>query len=130
MSDFHKEAKHKAFALLFDSHKIEELYKKRDCGLPYFIVKDKEEKRIFSMVQSAADLSHASMHHFEDAVHCVFFCKSLEEEILLRSGLITYTPQGAAICSGCLAKAILTCQEQLEVLKDIQEMSKTYAAKL
>lgn len=130
MSNFHKETEHKAFAMLFDSCNIEDKYKNQKTNIPYFIVKDKEEKRIFSMVQSAADLSHAAIHHFEDAVHCVFFPKSLEEEILLRSGLITYTPQGAAICSGCLAKAILICQEQLEVLKDIQEMSKVYESKL
>lgn len=130
MSNFHKEAEHKAFALLFDSHKIETQYKNHDSGLPYFIIKDKEEKRMLSMVQSAANLSHAAIHHFEDAVHCVFFAQSLEEQILLKSGLISFKPQGAAVCSGCLAKAILTCQEQLEVLKDIQEATKQYAAKL
>lgn len=48
----------------------------------------------------------------------------------MQIGIIKIVPNGIAICPTCLAKAIQTCEENLIVLKDIQEATKQYATNL
>lgn len=56
MTEFSKSEDHgQAFALLFDSFQIETKFKER-TSLPYRIIKDKEEKRISSMLTTAGEI--------------------------------------------------------------------------
>lgn len=127
MSDFHKNEDHgTAFAILYDSHKIENKFKDR-TELRYVIVKDKEEKRISSMVESAGDIGASFVHLQKAAICCVAIARTEEEGILMQLGMIPSNVGGVAICPACLAKAILTCEENLAVLRDIQEATKAYA---
>lgn len=130
MSEFHKEQKHIGFALLYDSYNIEEKFKRHVSGIPYFVIKDKEEKRISAMLDSAIILGNAFQSRQASAISCVAIARNDDEHLAMQLGIIPVKPQGLNICLGCLAKAIDNCQEQLEVLKDIQEMTKTYAIKL
>lgn len=129
MSDFHKEAEHTGFALLFDSHKIEEKFKNA-VQIDYFVIKDKEENRITSMMATAQELGHSHIHYRNSALSAVAIARTYEEAVIMQTGLVPITPQGLNICTTCLAKAILACEEELAVLKDIQQAVKEYAAKL
>ena len=127
MSKFHTPEDHgTAFALLYDSHKVEAKFKDR-TELRYAVIKDKEETRISSMVESAGDIGAAFMDLQKTAICCVALASSQEEAVLMQIGLVKSQISGVAICPTCLAKAILTCEENLAVLKDLQEAIKVYA---
>lgn len=130
-NQFHKPEDHgRAFALLFDSYKIEAKFKERAKDFPYSIIKDKEEKRISSMLNSAGEIGAEFISLQTSAVCAVAIARSADEAFLMHAGAIRIIPNGIAICPTCLAKAILTCEENLTVLKDIQEATKQYAIKL
>lgn len=126
MSEFHKEENHNAVALLFDSCKIEEKFKSRS-DLRYVIVNGKEENRLAGMLSSAGHLASSFSEHQKSAIACVAIAKNDDEAIAMTLGFMKVTPQGLAVCSGCLAKAIAVGEENLAVLKDIQEATKVYA---
>lgn len=130
MSQFHKEQDHgKAFALLFDSYKIEDKFKER-TSLPYSVIKDKEEKRISSMLATAGEIGAEFIHLQLSAVSAIALARTANEALSMQVGLTKIIPNGIAICPTCLAKAIQVCEENLIVLKDIQEATKQYATKL
>ncbi len=126
MSEFHKEESHNAVAILFASCKIEKMFKERS-GLRHVVVRDKEENRLAGMLSSAGNLAASFSEHQRSAIACVAIARSEEEYIAMSLGEMKINPQGIAICAGCLAKAIATCEENLAVLKDIQEATKAYA---
>ena len=123
---FHTEEEHNAVAILFDSCKIERLFKERS-GLRHVVVKDKEENRLSGMLSSAGNLAASFSEHQRSAIACVAIARSEEEYVAMSLGAMQITPQGIAICAGCLAQAIAVCEENLAVLKDIQEATKVYA---
>lgn len=124
---FHKPENHgKAFALLFNSHSIESKFKER-TPLPYSIIKDKEEKRIASMLEIAGELGAQFIHLQLAAVSAIAIARTVDEALLMQVGAVKIIPSGIAICPTCLAKAIYTCEENLIVLKDIQEATRQYA---
>lgn len=127
-SQFHKEEDHgKAFVLLFDScPDIEKKFKAR-TELPYLIIKDKEEKRISSMLDTAGQIGARFYHLQMAAISVVALARTFEEAILMEAGALKIIPNGIAICPTCLSKAIQVCEENLIVLKDIQEATKQYA---
>lgn len=129
MSDFHTEEKHKALSLLFDSSKIEKRYKE-NVGLPYLVVVGKEENRIESMVRSASELGKCFTEYKTGALAVVCMANSYEEGVMMHAGLLPVTVQGVSLCLGCMSKAIQACEEQLEVLRDIEKLAKDYEAKL
>lgn len=127
MSEFHKPEDHgRAFALLFDSFHIEAKFKER-TSLPYSIIKDKEEKRISSMLDTAGEIGAQFIHLQLAAVSAIAIARTVDEAMLMTIGAIKIIPNGVAICPTCLAKAIQVCEENLIVLKDIQEATKQYA---
>lgn len=132
MSHFHKEDEHtKLFVLLFNSCNIEEKFKERTQGtIPYVILKDKDEKRMSSMLHSAGEIGAHFISLQTSAVSAIAMARSEEEAIAMTLGLIKLSPNGLAICKTCLEKAILTCEENLAVLKDIKEATEQYAPKL
>lgn len=130
MNDFHKEDKHRAVALLFDSCKIEQAYREGKHKLPWFVIKDKEENRIYSMMLSEEEMRNETSIHHASSLGCISLAPNAETELAMRMGLVHVQPQGVAICPQCLAKAISAAEEHLIVLKDIQEMINVYAAKL
>lgn len=106
MSQFHKPEEHgQAFALLFDSYKIEAKFKER-TSLPYSIIKDKEEKRISSMLATAGEIGAQFIQLQLAAISAVALAKTTDEAILMQIGAIQIIPNGVAICPTCLAKAI------------------------
>jgi len=125
VNDFHAEEEHNAVAILFDSFKIEEKFKSRS-GLRYVVVKDKEEKRLSGMLSSVGELGLSFKELQHSAIACVAIATSPEEAAAMHMGLIKLVPNGIAVCAGCLTKAIATCEENLAVLKDIQEATKVY----
>lgn len=130
MSDFHKEMEHTGFALLYSSANIEEKYKETIREMPCFILCEKDEKRWAAMVTSADDLLKEFRANARSALGSIAIAKTYEEMLLIEVGAIRPKSQGFCICLACLSKAILACEEQLTVLKDIQEATKEYAAKL
>lgn len=127
MSEFHTPEDHgSAFAILYDSYKVEEKFKDK-TELRYVIVKDKEEKRISSMIESAGEIGTSFANLQKAAICCVAIAKNEDMAALMSLGLIPANISGVAICPTCLAKAIITCEENLAVLKDIQEATKVYA---
>ncbi len=127
MSQFHNEETHKAFVLLFDSCKIEHKFKSRS-ELPYTVITgEKEERRLASMLTSVGEIGILFKELQHSAIACVAIAKSEDEAIAIGLGLIKIVPQGLAICTGCLDRAIKACEENLAVLKDIQEATKAYA---
>ena len=128
MTDFHKPEDHgRAFALLFDScTDIEKKFKER-TSLPYSMIKDKEEKRISSMLDTASEIGAQFIHLQLAAISAVAIARTVDEALLMQMGAIKIIPNGIAICPTCLAKAIQVCEENLIVLKDIQEATKQYA---
>lgn len=130
MSQFYKEETHEqAFALLFDSFQIESKFKER-TSLPYRIIKDKEEKRISSMLATAGEIGAQFISLQLAAVSAIAMAKSGDEAIAMQIGIIKIIPSGVAICPTCLSKAIQVCEENLAVLKDIQEATKQYATNI
>lgn len=132
MSNFHKEAEHMGFALLFDSFKIEDKFKSVMKGKIYLILLLKTEKKnkYQQCFDSAEELTMEFYNVITSAISCVAIAKDSVEAAMIHTGFIKPIAQGLNICTACLAKSILACEEQLEVLKDIQEMTKVYAAKL
>lgn len=130
MSDFHKEAEHKAISLLFDSSKIEARYKENVPDIPCIMIVGKEEKRIESMFRSAAELGTGFNHYKTSALAVVCMAQTYEEGLLMHAGLLPVTVQGISVCIACMSKAIQACEEQLEVLRDIEKLAIGYAAKL
>lgn len=128
MFEFHNDEKHdKHFALLFDSCNIEYKFKERASNIPYTIIKDREEKRISAMLTSAGAIGAQFIHLQTSAISCIALAKSDDEAMLMSLGFLKIVPQGMAICPTCLDQSILTCEENLAVLKDIREATKKYA---
>ena len=128
MSEFHTEEKHgRAFALLFNTHNIEQKFKERVKDIPYTVIKDKEEARLSGMLTSCGDIGAKFISLQTSAVGAIALASSPDEQLLMQMGLMKIIPGGVAICPTCLARAILTCEENLEVLKDIQEAVSKYA---
>lgn len=129
-NDFHKEAEHKAISLLFDSSKIEQRYKETIPEIPCIIIVGKEEKRIESMFRSAAELGKGFDHYKTSALAVVCMANTYEEGVMMHAGLLPVIVQGISVCPACLSKAIQCCEEQLEVLRDLEKLATDYAAKL
>lgn len=127
MSEFHKEEDHKQIHILFDSFKIEEKFKANSPNSKYHIIKDKEEKRLHSMLTSASNIGISFIRYQTSAVSCIAMAKTYEEAVMIQTGLLAMQPNGIVICTACLDRAIATCEENLEVLKDIREATKQYA---
>lgn len=128
MSKFHKDNEvHARFGLLFDSCKIENKFKQAVPDCKFTIVKDKEEARFSSMLNSAGSIGSAFVRLQTSAIECIALAATPQEAYAISLGLIPVIPQGIMVCPGCLERSILTCQENLEVLKDIQEAIKKYA---
>jgi hypothetical protein len=79
------------------------------------------------MLTSAGDIGAKFMQLQMSAVSAIAVASSPEEQLLMSAAFMKITPGGVGICPTCLANAILTCQENLEVLKDIQEAVSKYA---
>lgn len=128
MSQFHKEEEHSTtFALLFDSHDgIEQKFLQKTKDYPYTLIKDKEERRISSMLDTAGQMGKQFMTLQMSAVSAICMANSYDEAVLIEAGLLPLIPSGVGICLTCLAKAIATCEENLIVLKDLQEAVKGY----
>lgn len=127
-TQFHTEETHaKGFALLFDSHKIEAKFNEKVKGtIPYSIIKDKEENRLSSMLHSVGEIGAQFITLQMAAVSAIAIARSSDEAALMQLGFLKLVPSGIAICPTCLAKAIATCEENLIVLRDIQEAVKNY----
>lgn len=124
---FHSNTHAKPFALLFHSHNLEQKFKERAPEYKCTVIRDKEETRLNAMLQSAGDIGAKFIQLQTSAVSAIALASSPDEQVLMSMGLMKIIPGGLAICPTCLADAILTCQENLEVLKDIQEAVKKYA---
>ena len=124
MSKFHEDSDHTRFAFLFDSCKIEEKFKPYE--IPYSIIKDKEEKNLSAMLDSAGQIGSNFVSLQKAAISAIAMANDQDEAMMMQLGMIPMVPSGVSICSTCLARAILTCQEQLEILKDLQEAVKGY----
>jgi len=124
---FHSNTHALPFALLFDSHKIERAFKERVKDMKHTVIWGKEESRISAMIEIAGDIGAKFMQLQMSAVSAIALAKSPDEQVLMQMGLMKITPGGVGICPTCLANAILTCQENLEVLKDIQQAVSKYA---
>jgi hypothetical protein len=128
MTEFHNNQIHtKPFALLFHSHNLEQKFKERAPDYKCIVIRDKEETRLNAMLTSAGDIGAKFIQLQTLAVSAIAVASSPDEQLLMTAGLIKIIPGGLAICPTCLADAILTCQENLEVLKDIQEAVSKYA---
>lgn len=77
MSEFHKDQIHQRFAVLFDSCKIEEIFK--PYNIRYSIVKDREEARLNSMLNSAGQMGASFVRNQTSAIECVAIAHSQEE---------------------------------------------------
>ena len=131
MSDFHKEAEHNAFSMLFDSCKIEKMYKEAIQGaLPSIVIAGKEEKRLEGMFNFALELGSEFSHSKTSALAVVCMARSYGEGVMMQAGLLPFKMQGVSVCPACLRKAIVTCEEHLEVLRDLEKLALGYAAKL
>lgn len=128
MTYFHNDAKHSnMFALLYASHdNIEEKFKAKTENFPYVVIKDKEEKRISAMLSSAGEIGRQFVNLQLSAIQNIAVAHSYDEAMLIQAGLLPLMPSGVGICPTCLAKTILLCEEQLIILKDIQEAIKSY----
>lgn len=130
-NQFHKENDHgKAFALLFHSHNIEEKFKQKVKNFSYTVIKDKEENRLHAMLTSVGEIGAKLIQLQASAITAVAIASSPFEQAMMETGLMEIKPSGVGICRTCLANAILTCEENLEILKDIQEATKQYATNL
>lgn len=130
MSDFHTEEKHdKHFALLFGScYDIERKFNERAQGaVPYTVIRDREEARISSMLHSAGEIGAEFIALQMAAVSAIAIAKSNDEAALMQLGFLKLIPQGMCICPTCLDKAVLACEENLTVLKDIRDAVKAYS---
>jgi len=126
-NQFHNDEHSTCFALLFDSHAgVEHYFKARTKDYPYSIIKDKEEKRISSMLVTAGQLGAQMISFQKSAINAIAIAKSYEEALAVEMGLLPIVPSGLAICPTCLEKTILACEENIAVLKDIQEAVKEY----
>lgn len=131
MSDFHKEQEHKAFTMLFASANVEKEYIKRMEGkLPHVVIKDKDEARICSMLDSITTLTYHTQDLQQSAFQAVMMARTYEDVVAYQLGINNLKPSGLAVCPACLRKAILALEESLEVMKDIEVAAKAYAAKL
>lgn len=128
MNKFHNEEDHTpCFALLFDSHDdVERRFKEKTSNYPYTVIKDKEEKRISAMLDSAGQIGSNFVSLQKSAISAIAMANNQDEAMMMSLGIMPMVPSGVSICSTCLARAILTCQEQLEILKDLQEAVKGY----
>lgn len=124
---FHNDKHAEPFALLFHSHNMEQKFKERAPEYKYNVIRDKEETRLNAMLQSAGDIGAKFIQLQMSAVSAIALASSPDEQYLMAAGLLKIIPGGLAICPTCLANAILTCQENLEVLKDIQQAVSKYA---
>lgn len=128
MSDFHKEAKHENhFCVIFDSFNVEHKIKPSLGDLKCVIAKDKEEKRLSGMLQSAGEIGANFVALQSAALTAVGVASTVQDAMLQQLGWHKLTPNGFILCPACLDKAILACEENLEVLKDIREATKQYA---
>lgn len=125
-NEFHNDKHATPFALLFDSHKIERKFKERVQDMRHTVICGKEEARISAMLITAGDIGAKFMQLQMSAISAIALASSPDEQLLMQVGLIKIIPGGVGICPTCLQNAILTCQENLEVLKDIQEATKQY----
>lgn len=128
MSQFNTEdKKHETFSLLFDSYKVKASFKATSQAR-YWVVKDKEEERITSMLKTLDDIAHSSSQHFKSAISAIAFARSQEEAVLMQLGVLCVEANGVAICPNCLAKTILLVEENLGILKDLQKATQRYAS--
>lgn len=129
MSQFKIEDKHEKFAILFNSFRIEERFK-LDTGnqIRCVIVHDKEEARLAAIVDSFAEIARHSNNVQNHAVVAVGVTKSKEDALAAQLGILQIIPNGVLICPTCLNNAIVACEENLTILRDIKEAVKNYAA--
>lgn len=127
MSEFHNDNHDKPFALLFNSHAIEENFISKNTGIIHTVIKDKEETRLMGMLSSASEIGLKFIDLQKSAIAAIAIARSEDEYLAMSFGILKIIPGGVAICPTCLNNAILTCQENLEVLKDIQEAVSKYA---
>ena len=130
MSKFHEEQKHKAMALIFESQNIEQHYRKANFELPIFILDEKKEKRLCSVLESMESFHDSFRENMSHSVHIVSLPRTLEQLVNQHMGFERPKPQGFHVCAGCLAESISILKEELTALEDMQAMLKEYEDKI
>jgi hypothetical protein len=130
MTKFKQDEHKDNIALLFQSYEnIEHRFKTLSKGTcSHVMIKGKEENRICSMLDSVGELGAQLVRLQTGGIRAVVMVNSAEEAIAMQMNLIKLIPQGIIICPTCLDQAIIACEENLIVLKDLRDATKKYVA--
>lgn len=129
MSEFHKEGDHKKHVYIFDNDKFEAELKKHLPDLSYTVVRGKEQDRLRGALEDAADNILAGDKLIDGA--CKFMFKAgLNDllEIATSGGSIEPAKVGIILCPDCLEKTIISLEQGVQALKDIQKVLAENAA--
>lgn len=132
MTDFNKlkdEEKHPKLIVLFgDSYLaiLKEQYPKLDYHL--MIADKKEQTKIVTMLEELGEKLRVVNQILNGAIGPIAHAGSLSDALGVLIGATELKPVGYSFCPSCLEKSILTCEEQLQTLKDIQALVKEHVA--
>jgi hypothetical protein len=121
------EIQHEPIAILFDKS-IEASAKARNFK-KIFIIEGRVEKRIQSILDTTIQVSCSFVSHQRSAIEEINTASSIQEMLAIQLSHMTgETPprKGITLCPGCLARAIILCEENLIALKDLQDAIKEY----
>ena len=114
---------HKSCAIIFEGTRaLQMLDKFKSSYSKCTIIQDDPSDRLTAIIDSANDMSKHYYQLHAASVQTINIAKSVEDALLIQIGMKEPEKmQGLAICPGCLQQAILSCEEVLNSLKDIQE---------
>lgn len=119
---------HKACLMLFDGTRAhKEIDSFRNSYGKITVIKDKTIDRLRAMIDSCDEISSHHIQLQRSCITSVQIAKNVQEMMAMQMGLIpTGEIQGIGICPGCLQQAIISCEEVLNSLKDIEIATKEY----
>jgi hypothetical protein len=119
---------HKSCAIIFEGTRAFQMIDKFKAGYKKCTtIQDAAINRLIAIIDSANDMSKHYYQLHAASVQTINITKTVEDALLIQIGMKEPEKmQGLAICPGCLQQAILSCEEVLQSLKDIQEVTKEY----
>lgn len=110
--------------ILFDSTKIETIFKKDYKNIKYILLKNKEEIRFSEMIKAIFDQTKKLYEFQNSAINHIVYCEEPEKRLAARLGIIHLEANGVNVCQDCLNKTILMYKDNLQTLEDLQEAVK------
>jgi len=127
MNNFETEDVHEHVGLIFDQSKKQEIEERHN--LECTVVDDKTKVRLSNMMTEISKEFDTYAMYLNNTVKIIRGVDDPKDAFLAMAGVLPAKDYSYMICLICIERTIMLLNDQVSILKDIQELAKQYADK-